>query len=145
MKIPKGESESEDQRTNITMAKRTNNDLQNISQNTKDRVTRSILKTGGEVMCSRRVSCSCPTSGTCRIILVRNLVISHECDHEMKKSNTNFDLSIFFRFIFLDYDKNVCKTTIQEEYLLPCMISDWNWLPQRIVMSHSVETTASVA
>jgi hypothetical protein len=124
LKIPKGESESVDQRINITMAKRTNNDLQNISQNTKDRVTRSTLKTGGELVCSGRVSCSCPTSGTCHIILVRNLVISHECDHEMKKSNTNFDLSIFLRFIFLDYDKNVCKTLqYKKNTFLPC-ISD---------------------
>ena len=33
---------------------------------TKDRVTRTQLKTGGEVRCSGRVSSSCSTSGTCR-------------------------------------------------------------------------------
>jgi len=31
---------------------------------TKDRVTRTPLKTGGELRCSGRVNCSCSTSGT---------------------------------------------------------------------------------
>jgi hypothetical protein len=60
------------------MAKRTNNDLQNITQKTKDRATRTPLKTMGELMCSRRVSSFCSTSGTRRATLVTNLVISHE-------------------------------------------------------------------
>jgi len=33
----------------------TNNDLQNITHKTKDRVTRTPLKTGGELRCSGRV------------------------------------------------------------------------------------------
>jgi hypothetical protein len=37
---------------------------------TKDRVTRTPLKTGGELMCSGRVSSSCSTSGTRRVNLV---------------------------------------------------------------------------
>ena len=41
---------------------------------TKDRVTRTTLKTGGELMCSGRVSSFCPTSGTRRVILAK----SHE-------------------------------------------------------------------
>jgi hypothetical protein len=45
---------------------------------TKDRVTRSPLKSGGELRCSRRVSSSCSTSDTHRVNLVTNLVISHE-------------------------------------------------------------------
>jgi len=32
-----------------------NNDLQNITQKTKDRATRTTLKTGGELRCSWRV------------------------------------------------------------------------------------------
>ena len=32
--------------------KRTNNDLQNITQKTKDRAPRTPLKTGGELRCS---------------------------------------------------------------------------------------------
>ena len=45
---------------------------------TKDRVTRTLLKTGGERRCSRRVSSSCSTIGTRRVNLVTNPVISHE-------------------------------------------------------------------
>jgi intein-encoded DNA endonuclease-like protein len=44
--------------------KRTSNDLQNIAQKTKDRVTRIPLKTGGELRCCGRVSNSFYTSGT---------------------------------------------------------------------------------
>jgi hypothetical protein len=43
-----------------------------------DRVTRTSLKTGGELMCMRRVFSFCSTSGTRRVNLVTNLVISHE-------------------------------------------------------------------
>jgi hypothetical protein len=45
---------------------------------TKDRVTRTPLKTGGELMCSGRVSISCSTSDTHRVNLVTNPLISHE-------------------------------------------------------------------
>jgi hypothetical protein len=45
---------------------------------TKDRVTRTPLETRGELRCSVRVSSSCSTSGTRRVNLVTNLVISHE-------------------------------------------------------------------
>ena len=45
---------------------------------TKDRVTRTPLKTGGELRCSGRVSSSCSTSGNRHVNLVTNPVISHE-------------------------------------------------------------------
>ena len=45
---------------------------------TKDRVTRTPLKTGSELMCSGRVGSSCSTSGTRRVNLVTNPVISRE-------------------------------------------------------------------
>jgi uncharacterized membrane protein YfcA len=45
---------------------------------TKDRETRTPLKTGGELGCSGRVSSSCCTSDTRRVNLVTNPVISHE-------------------------------------------------------------------
>jgi hypothetical protein len=45
---------------------------------TKDRVTQTTLKTGGELMCSGRISSSCSTSGTRRVNLVTHPVISHE-------------------------------------------------------------------
>ena len=45
---------------------------------TKDRVTRIQLKIGGEHRCSGMVSSSCSTSGTRRVNLVTNPVVSHE-------------------------------------------------------------------
>jgi hypothetical protein len=39
---------------------------------TKDRVTRTLLKARGECRCSGRVGSSCCTSGTCRVNLVTN-------------------------------------------------------------------------
>ena len=45
---------------------------------TKDRVTRTPLKTGGELRYSGRISSSCSTSGTRRVNLVTNPVISRE-------------------------------------------------------------------
>ena len=52
--------------------KRTNNDLQNITHKTKDRVTRTPLKPGDELMCSGRAGSSCSASGTFRVNLVTN-------------------------------------------------------------------------
>jgi len=43
---------------------------------TKDRVTRTPLKTEGELRYSGRVNSSCSTSGTRRVNLVTNPVIS---------------------------------------------------------------------
>jgi hypothetical protein len=43
---------------------------------TKDRVTRTPLKTGGELRCSRRVGSSCSTSGTHRVNLVTNISVA---------------------------------------------------------------------
>ena len=45
---------------------------------TKDRETRTLLKTEGELRCSGRVSSSCSTSGTRRVNLVTNPLISRE-------------------------------------------------------------------
>jgi len=59
--------------------KRTTNDLQNTTQNTKDRATRTSLITEGELRCYGRVSTSCSTSGTHSVTLVTNLKKHHEC------------------------------------------------------------------
>ena len=45
---------------------------------TKDRVTRTPLKTGGKHRYSGRISRSCSTSGTRHVNLATNPVISHE-------------------------------------------------------------------
>ena len=58
--------------------KRTNNNLQNITQKTKDKVTRTPLKTWGELRCSGRVGSSCSINGTHRVTLVTYPMVSHE-------------------------------------------------------------------
>ena len=59
---------------------RTNNDAQNTTQQTEDRVTRIPLrsKLNSEKVSFGKVSSCCSTSSTCRVTFVRNLVISHE-------------------------------------------------------------------
>jgi hypothetical protein len=64
-------------------------DLQNITQKTKIRPTRTPLKTGGELRCSRRVGSSCSTWGTRRVALLANLVISLECGKDPIVITTN--------------------------------------------------------
>ena len=104
LKIPKGQSETVyRRRTDNTMAKRyqrghqkpyieeeqttqwpkekVQKDKQRSTKHTyktKDRVTRTPLKIGGELRCSGRVSSSCSSSGTRRVNLVTNPVISRE-------------------------------------------------------------------
>jgi hypothetical protein len=55
---------------------------------TKDRVTKTPLKTGGEFRCSWRVGSSCSTSDTYRVYLVINPVISHERGKEREVFTT---------------------------------------------------------
>ena len=55
--------------------KDTNNDVQNVTKKTKDRATRTPLKTGGELGCSGRVISFCSTSDTRPVNLVTNSVI----------------------------------------------------------------------
>ena len=62
--------------TTMTKRKRTNNDLQNTTQETKDRAT--PLRSECELMCSERVNSSWSTSDTRRVTLVTNPVISDE-------------------------------------------------------------------
>jgi len=68
--------------------KRTNNDIQNITNKTKDRVTRTPLKTGSELRCSGRVISSCSTSGTRRVTLDSHTFGDKSCDryfHDINK------------------------------------------------------------
>jgi len=71
--------------------KRINNNL----QNTKVRATWTSLKTGSELGCSEGVGSSCSTSGTRRITLATNTVISHEwgTDKEVLTTNGTYALS----------------------------------------------------
>jgi ferredoxin len=67
--------------TDNTMAKRKSIKEKDKQRSTKhiyknnDRVTRTQLKTGGELGCSGRVGSSC---GTCHVNLVTNPVIGYE-------------------------------------------------------------------
>ena len=56
---------------------------------TKDLVTRTPLKTGGELMCSGRLCSSCSTSETRRVNLVTNSVISHEWVKDREEFTTS--------------------------------------------------------
>jgi hypothetical protein len=49
-----------------------------LTHKTKDRITRTPLKTWGELRCSRGISSSCSGSGSRRVNLVTNPMISHE-------------------------------------------------------------------
>ena len=50
--------------------KRTNNDLQNITHKTKDRVTRIPTKTWGELRCPGKENSPCSTKGIRRVTLI---------------------------------------------------------------------------
>ena len=83
MKIPKGNQNPyiEEEQTSQLLKEKVQKDKQRFTKHThktKDRVTRTPLKTGGELGCSGRVGSSCSTSGTNRVNLVTNPVISHE-------------------------------------------------------------------
>ena len=83
MKIPKGGNQNpyiEEEQTTQWPKEKVQKDKQRSTKHThktKDRVTQIPLRTGGELRCFGRVSRSCSTSGTRRVNLVTNPVISH--------------------------------------------------------------------
>ena len=83
LKIPNGNHNPylEEEQTTQWPKEKAQNDKQrstNHTHKTKDRVTRTPLKTEDELGCFGRVSSSCSTSGTRRMYSVTNPVISHE-------------------------------------------------------------------
>ena len=101
LKIPMRLSESVyRRRTENTMAKITSTKGQttiyNHTHKTKDRVTRTQLKTGDELRCSGRISSSCSTSGTRRVNLVTNPVLSDEWGKDRAVSN---DDNVWFEIL----------------------------------------------
>jgi hypothetical protein len=74
-------SQDRQQNDQMNKDKKSNNDLHNIKHKTKDRVTRTPA---GALRCSGRVNGSCPTSGTRRVTLNTNLMISHEWGKDRK-------------------------------------------------------------
>jgi hypothetical protein len=102
LKIPKGQSESVyRRRTDNTMVKRkVQKDKQRSTKHTyktKDRVTRTPVKTEAEFRCSGRVSSSCSTSDTRRVNLVINPAISREWgkDREVFTSSGTYPWILF--------------------------------------------------
>lgn len=70
LKIQKGQSQSVSRRTDTQWPKEGQKQRPTkYTHTTKDRVTRSPLKTGSELMYSGRVNSSCSTRGTCRVHL----------------------------------------------------------------------------
>ena len=84
LKIPKGGNQNpyiEEEQTTQWPKEKVHRDKQRSTKHThktKDQVTRTPLKTWSELRCSVRVGGSCSTSGTRRVNLVTNPVISHE-------------------------------------------------------------------
>ena len=83
MKIPKRNQNPyiEEEQTTQWPKEKVQKDKQRSTKHTyktKDRVTRTPLKTEGELKCSGMVSSSCSISGTRHVNLVSNPVISHE-------------------------------------------------------------------
>ena len=82
-RLPKESSETINRsRTDNAMVKRrdkrTNNNLQKITQKTKDRAARTPSKIRSELRCSGRVISSCSTCDTRSVTFVTNPVINHE-------------------------------------------------------------------
>ena len=71
---------------------------------TKDRVTRTPLKTGDELRSSGRVSSSCSTSGTRRVNLFTNPVISREWgkDREVFTTSGTYPWSFVAQISYCD-------------------------------------------
>ena len=67
--------------------KRTNNNLQNTTNKTKDRATRTTLNSGGELRCSGMLISSCSTSDTRRVNLVT--MMSHERGKDREELTTS--------------------------------------------------------
>ena len=84
LKITKGGNQNpyiEEEQTTQWPKEKVQEDKQRSTKHThktKDRVTRTPLKTEGVFGCSGRISSSCSTSGTGRVTLLTNPMISHE-------------------------------------------------------------------
>ena len=87
---------------------------------TKDRVTRTPLKTRGELRCSGRVSSSCSTSDTRRVNLITNPVISREWgkDREVLTTMEHIRGHLWHRYSKTDNIFEVMTSTLPKEPLV---------------------------
>jgi hypothetical protein len=90
------------------------------TQKTKDRATRTPLKTGDEISASTMVSSSCSTMCTRRGTLVTNPVISHEWGHHQKVNRNH--TSVHF--------VSVWNASVE---LFTLMLNLWNAVCVRII------------
>jgi hypothetical protein len=94
---------------------------------TKDRVTRTPLKTGGELRCSGRVGSSCFTSRTRRGNLVTNPVISREWGKDREVFTTSgtypwffFDIRFLIAPLISSNSSRYVATLHGNRYLIIC-------------------------
>jgi hypothetical protein len=87
---------------------------------TKDRITGTPLKSGGELRCSGRVDISCSTSGTRRVNLVTNPVITHEWgqDREVFGTSGTYLWSFVFSGVRITRYLDLC---VPGTYVFRCM------------------------
>ena len=91
---------------------------------TKDRVTRTPLKTGGELKCSGRVNSSCSSSGTRRVNLITNPVIGREWE---KKRNIFEATTSTLPKRFLEKGQNKLENCCNVLFDVLNVISDVRW------------------
>ena len=114
LKIPKGGNQNpyiEEEQTTQWSKEKIQKDKQRSTKHTyktKDRVTRTPLKTGGELMCSGRVSSSCSTGGTRRFNLVTNPVIRIDL---FAYSRFASKIIRYYTFFYRSYPRTMERTT----------------------------------
>ena len=143
LKIPKGGNQNlyiEEEQTTQWPKEKVQKDKQRSTKHTyktKDRVTRTPLKTRGELRCSRRVSSSCSTRSTHS----GNLVINPVCHQSEWLINKCFFVCCFFSDQSISQGSSIrpqmleiispLKWTIIDEDCLPlkiCRVTSL-WLP----------------
>jgi hypothetical protein len=93
---------------------RTNKNLQNITQKSKDRATRTPLKTGVNAKCTGRVRSRCSTCGTSVVVDKSWRRKEPDCDYDKRKISSSFLVSSIL----------LSKTSWYEPQALECRI---NW------------------
>jgi hypothetical protein len=87
---------------------RTNDDLKNTTQKTKDRAPRTPQETSGELRRSGRVSSSCFTSSTCPVTLVTS--------DKSRFTASDYPFGIF-KLVFLSSKRIATNVVILKDYV----------------------------
>jgi hypothetical protein len=132
LKIPKEGNQNlyiEEEKTTQWSKEKVQTDKQrstNHTYKTKDQVTWTPLKTGGELRCSGRVSSSCSTSDTRRVNLVTHPVISHEQGKDREVLTLHETIIIYSKTANYNY---VLLTKNQQ--ILTLVVFDLTWFDKR--------------